>query len=99
MKQYILTKGTIMSLLEEAFVAGYESPLELANQEIEKIFANKLSKIVTEAKAPAAPKKKLPSNQTQYNYQNAVDMNKIMSKEAVLKWMEGIEKRIDDEFL
>ena len=44
MDQFIFTEKTLLKMLNEAFVAGYESPLELSNQEIARIYNKHVKK-------------------------------------------------------
>jgi len=45
--QYILPEKKVLDMLKSAFQAGYESPLELIEQEIRQIFDKALSELPT----------------------------------------------------
>lgn len=58
-QQYALTQSRLRKMLEEAFVAGYESPVELMKQEVDRILkesyeeANKIKKPKKTSSSPS----------------------------------------------
>jgi len=58
MDQYILSPKKLKKMLEDAFIAGYESPVEMMNQEIARIYKEALSELKTvNTKRPEPPEK------------------------------------------
>ncbi len=83
--QYALTESRLKKMLEDAFVAGYESPIEFMRQEVDRILREPVEEAQKKAKesAAAAPstKKKVVSGRETF-----IDTDVVLREAARHQW-------------
>ncbi len=79
--QYALTESRLKKMLEDAFVAGYESPVEFMQQEVDRILREPVEEAQKKAQElssePTSAKKKVRGREKFINADAGLELRKI----------------------